>query len=100
MNPIAREVSSLLKSSSVRSPNSNGLSDGARDAGGSDPERHEILCSPATVRQVFGLSAEFGADSYLPSDNISLYKMNPSIIPLLVQYPLVAHPKRQIDCSA
>lgn len=63
MKPVARAVSSLLKSSSVWSPDSKGLTDDAREGGGSEPACHKILRSPAAARHVSGLNAKSGADS-------------------------------------
>lgn len=70
MKPVARAVSSLLKSSSVWSPASRGLTDDAREGGGSEPVCHEILRSPAAERHASGLTSKSGADSWLILDNI------------------------------
>lgn len=69
MKPVAREVSSLLKSSSVWSPNPMGLSDNAREGGGSEPGSHNLV-----VRHAFELSDKSGADSWVILDDVSLFR--------------------------
>ena len=63
MNPVAREVSSLLKSSSVWSPESGGLADKDREGGGSEPVFRAVFGSPAAATDAFESSVRFGADS-------------------------------------
>lgn len=63
MKPVAREVSSLLKSSSVWSPESGGLADKDREGGGSEPVFRGFLSSPVAAAHDFGSNARFGADS-------------------------------------
>lgn len=63
MNPVARETSSLLKSSSVWSPESRGLADKDREGGGSEPAFRVAFDSPAAAMDAFEFSVRFGADS-------------------------------------
>jgi hypothetical protein len=66
MNPVARAVSSLLKSSSVWSTPSNALGDEDRSGGGSEPD--PWLLSTVVARPTSTFSARSGADSYTISD--------------------------------
>lgn len=66
MKPVARAVSSLLKSSSVWTTPSNALGDEDRSGGGSEPE--PWFLSPVVIRPASAFSARSGADSYTISD--------------------------------